>query len=276
MEAEVSTRRTSAADSDGVAWPPRLRRFDRLGCESREAESAGTARAAVAPSPLRARPGPVGAAHDHLASIRHTVSRAWFDEVSSSAPVVATASRSATPMLPSPEGLSKTRKAVARGSTWRPNVSEQTSGTATHSAQSMAPLPSKSRLDARSTSWSSGTSPLDSNSAFMPSTNSCKSSLPSSSESRAKKRSYHGIEGLSRMSSASEVICAQTVRTSCWKASRLAKRESSDNAPGACRTRSTRLTSCRARGETKRLDKAREEARSGTRLMSAGTCSNHG
>mmetsp|Transcript_55725 Transcript_55725/g.172742 ORF Transcript_55725/g.172742 Transcript_55725/m.172742 type:complete len:286 (-) Transcript_55725:395-1252(-) len=144
------------------------------------------------------------------------------------APTLTTARRSAAPRLPSPEGLSKRRKAVCRGSSsWHTSWRERIQ-TATHSTQSTAPLQSRSRERARASKCCSGTAVAGvSRTSVRPRTNSAKSRRPSSLASRAKNKSYQGTGSLHCMSSSSEVIWAQTTSASCCRASRCAKRQRS-------------------------------------------------
>mmetsp|Transcript_67244 Transcript_67244/g.196596 ORF Transcript_67244/g.196596 Transcript_67244/m.196596 type:complete len:236 (-) Transcript_67244:1100-1807(-) len=144
------------------------------------------------------------------------------------APTLTTARRSAAPRVPSPEGLSSSLKAVCSGSCSVESSPRERSQMATHSTQSTAPLQSRSKARARASKCCAGTVFAGvSSTSTKPCTNSAKSIRPSSFESRAKKRSYQGTGSLHCMSSSSEVICAQTMSTSCCSASRRAKRQRS-------------------------------------------------
>mmetsp|Transcript_10707 Transcript_10707/g.29091 ORF Transcript_10707/g.29091 Transcript_10707/m.29091 type:complete len:256 (+) Transcript_10707:491-1258(+) len=186
--------------------------------------------------------------------------------------MLTTARRSAAPMMPSPEGLSSSRKAVRSGSWSWYSWCRDSSHTATHSTHSTQPLQSRSSARANASRCSAGALlPGRSSMSCRPCTNSAKSSRPSSLASRAKKRSYQGIGSLLCMTSSSDVIWAQTMRSNCCNASSCAKRQKSPRSalpPSGSRSTGRSLE---PRGEEPRAGRARREVETRAPGLSTST-----
>mmetsp|Transcript_91555 Transcript_91555/g.144692 ORF Transcript_91555/g.144692 Transcript_91555/m.144692 type:complete len:288 (+) Transcript_91555:247-1110(+) len=161
--------------------------------------------------------------------MRNTCSRPAVDVMNILlASLLITASKSATPTVASPEGLSRRRNDVERGSSSSSRWCSARRATAIHSAHSIYPL--QFRSNARTKKFNCANVRLEEGPSIWlsPCANSSKLNCPSSLRSRAKNKSYQGTSERPLKKLTSPIDCAQTIRISCCIASKFANLTKSD------------------------------------------------